>query len=557
MQKSIPFSIVSRWGLLFIVIISSASFPRSAATPLPWIIQPDLLQIVHTAPDSIISIIVQQKTRDDTLAQHITQLNGRVTKNLHIINAFAAELPARQVSKLAQDGRVRWISLDAPVVDTGCEQCIDTNNLVNSYNQSIRADQVWNEGSYLQGQNVTVAVVDSGIQKAHSDFGNRVIKSVNIAYPDYTFDGYGHGTYVAGIIAGSGSGSQGSYVGIAPKANLIDVRVTSFAGVSTESDVVAGLQWIYEHRTDYNIRVVNLSFNASQPQSYHTSPLNAACEALWFNGIVVVAAAGNRGSGAIYPPANDPFIITVGATDDKGTPSIADDQIASFSAYGITADGVAKPDLVAPGRNLIGPLNDKYGILALFHPTNILSKRSYFRMSGTSTAAPVVTGAIALLLQAEPHLTPDQVKYRLQATANKAWDGYDPTKAGAGYLDIYAAIQSDTNASANTGLPISKLMMTEANLAAGQNPLWDSVTWSTVTWSTVTWSTVTWSTVTWSTDYWEESKSTARMSDGLDTDPVDMAANELFDPADSENGGITTTVFLPVILVKDNLQGKE
>jgi serine protease AprX len=251
-------------------------------------------------------------------------------------------------------------------------------------------------------------------------------------------------------------------------------------------DVVAGLQWILENKDAYNIRVVNLSLNSTVAESYHTSPLDAAVEILWFNKIVVVASAGNRGNGAIYPPANDPFIITVGATDDKGTSSIADDVVASFSAYGQTSDGVNKPDLVAPGTNIIARLVNQNMGLARAHP-NYKVGDQYFRMSGTSMAAPMVSASIALLLQDEPVLTPDQVKYRLMSTANISWTGYISSKSGAGYLDVYAAIRGTSTKSANTGLKPSNLLST------GSTP---------VTWGSVGWNSVGWNSVGWNSDYW-------------------------------------------------------
>ncbi len=147
--------------------------------------------------------------------------------------------------------------------------------------------------------------------------------------------------------------------------------------------------------------------NSTVAQTYHTSPLSAAVEILWFNGIVVVVSAGNNGTGegpvTLYPPANDPFVITVGATEDKGTSSLGDDNLAVFSAYGTTEDGFSKPDLVAPGRNLIAPLADKATTVYTEHPLHRVGDY-YFRMSGTSMSAPVVSGAVALLLQDEPRL---------------------------------------------------------------------------------------------------------------------------------------------------------
>ena len=212
--------------------------------------------------------------------------------------------------------------------------------------------------------------------------------------------------------------------GIAPGVNLINLKVADKDGMTYESDVIEAFEWVYNHKSEYNIRVVNLSMNSSVAQSYHTSPLDAAVEILWFNGIVVVVSAGNNGTGdgpvTLYPPANDPFVITVGATEDKGTSSLGDDNLAVFSAYGTTEDGFAKPDLVAPGRNLIAPLADKATTVYTEHPLHRVGDY-YFRMSGTSMSAPVVSGAVALLLQDEPNLNPDQVKYRLMATANQNW----------------------------------------------------------------------------------------------------------------------------------------
>jgi serine protease AprX len=259
---------------------------------------------------------------------------------------------------------------------------------------------------------------------------------------------------------------------------------------------------VLQNKSLYNIRVVNLSLNSSVAESYHTNPLNAAVEILWFNGLVVVVSAGNRGNGAIYAPANDPFVITVGATDDQGTPSLSDDSVASFSAYGTTSDAVQKPDLVAPGTNIIARLVNTNMGLAGAHPANLVGN-FYFRMSGTSMAAPIVSGAAALLLHDEPNLTPDQVKYRLMATANKTWAGYNVATAGAGYLDVYAAVNGTTTQSANTNQPASQLLWTGANPLTWDSVNWNSVNWNSVNWNSVNWNSVNWNSVNWNSDYWE------------------------------------------------------
>lgn len=380
---------------------------------------------------------------------------------------------------------------------------IDPSRQINIYNSVIGADRLWNGANKLQGQGVTVAVVDSGVYKT-GDLSKSRLFSVNFSqgYHD-SQDRYGHGTFVAGIIAGNGSKSKGRHLGVAPKARLLNIRVSDDQGMSAESDVVAGLQWIYENKVKYNIRVVNLSLNASVAQSYATSPLCAAVEMLWLKGIVVVVSAGNNGSGTLYPPANDPFVITVGATDDRGTISLVDDVMAQFSAYGVTPEGVAKPELVAPGRNIIAFLpGNQDTTIGEEHGSNRIDQ-NYFRMSGTSMSAPMVAGATALLLQDEPNLAPNQVKYRLMATANKNWPGYNPRQAGAGYLDIYAAVHGMTTGRANAGAPVSKLLWDNLVFTAWNSVSWDSVSWDSVSWGSVSWDSVSWDSVSWDSVSWD------------------------------------------------------
>ena len=397
---------------------------------------------------------------------------------------------------------------------SNCIDCINTSNLSSTYIKSIGADQLWNGTPRIQGQGITVAVVDSGIAP-HDDILNlledsRVLKEVEFVSTQSSIDdSNGHGTHIAGTIGGTGDQSNGAHMGVAPKVNLIDVKVMDDVGRGTMSDVVAGLQWIYYNKSAYNIRVVNLSLNSSVAESYHVSPLDAALEILWFNGIVVVVSTGNNGSnanGVLYPPANDPFLISVGATDDKGTASITDDTLATFSAYGTTNDGIIKPDLVAPGKNIISLLASDDSNLALQHPANKVggvAGNAYFRMSGTSMSSAVVAGAVALLLQDEPNLTPDQVKYRLKATANKNWPGYTAKQSGAGYLDIYAAINGTTTQSSNTGIAAAQLLWTGNEIITWGSVGWGSVAWGSVGWGSVGWGSVGWGSVGWNSVYWD------------------------------------------------------
>jgi serine protease AprX len=369
----------------------------------------------------------------------------------------------------------------------------------------------------LTGQGVTVAVVDSGVtdhMDLHTDASNpslaltsssRLVQNLvfgNITSPN---DEYVHGSHVAGIVAGNGAASNGKYTGIAPGVNLINVRVSNNLGMTYTSDLIDGLQWIYNNRAVYNIRVVNLSINSTVPESYLVSPLDAAVEVLWFNGIVVVVAAGNNGTEAgpstVYPPANDPFVITVGALEDLGTVDTSDDFVGAFSAYNTTEDGFAKPDLVAPGRNLVSLLasTSAEGYTSqLKHRVNAY----YFRMSGTSMAAPVVSGVVALLLQDEPGLNPDQVKDRLVATANQSWTGYTASKAGAGVVNAQAAVNGTTTGYANQGIMPSQLLATGENAVAFDSVGWNSVGWNSVGWNSVGWNSVGWNSVGWNSVGW-------------------------------------------------------
>ncbi len=490
--------------LVLIVTALGGAAPAPAALAHA---QPLLLQIAQDNPQQVVDVIVQKEVVGTGLEKSVAALGGWVTRDLSLINAFAAAMTAQAAVDLAGSTGVRWVSLDELVQASTCTECIDTSALASAYIRAVRADQVWNGSPHLQGQGVGIAIVDSGINPnadLYTTAGlNREVADVrfNTDYNANPSDGYGHGTVVSSIAGGDGSDSGGKYIGMAPMVNIINVKVTNDDGSATASSVVAGLQWVYDNRVKYNIRVVNLSFNSTVAESYQTSPLDAAVEILWFNKIVVGASAGNQGNGAIYPPANDPFVITVGATDDKGTGTLADDTIATFSAYGTTSDGFKKPDLVAPGKNIVGRLVNTNMGMGGAHPANVVAG-SYFKMSGTSVSAPIVSGAIALLLQDEPNLTPDQVKYRLRATANKSWAGYNSAKAGGGCLDIYAAVTRATTASANTGIKASNLLTTGSAPITWNSVGWNSVGWNSVGWNSVGWNTVGWNSVGWNSDYW-------------------------------------------------------
>ena len=414
-----------------------------------------------------------------------------------IAHGVAARLTASQVSFFASDPRVDRIIYDAPVQLS--DTPFDPGALASLYPQVVDAAASWsNRPSPLTGNGIGIAVIDSGIA-AHPDLAGRVVtsKDFNPNVNDAS-DTYGHGTAVAGIIAGDGTASGGAYVGVAPRASLINIRVNDGTGAAPTSAIMNALLWATVNRKTYNIRVINLSLQASVQESYQTSPLDAAVEYAWLKGILVVVAAGNKGPNSeLYAPANDPYVITVGATDDRGTRTIADDTLAAFSSYGVTQDGFSKPDLVAPGRHIVTTLAAG-SAFAVGYPGNLVGSR-YIQLSGSSMAAPQVSGVAALYLEAHPSIGPSQLKGVLRATANKlALPGI-----GAGYPDAGRAIAyRGTLGNANAGLQPNNYLKVMYMQARGFTTLptvsWDSVSWDSVSWDSVSWTDIAWNAVSWS-----------------------------------------------------------
>jgi serine protease AprX len=354
-----------------------------------------------------------------------------VFAQLHIINALAAKLPAERARWLAANPAVHSVALNSAVKSQSLMPIATSllNNLQNTYDNTLDLTPVFNHG--YTGAGIGVAVIDTGVDGDLPDFqsstgsGSRVVETA-VTDPNATTaaDLYGHGTDVAGIIAGNSLNrstsdpSYGDYIGVAPNANLISIKASDDQGNSNVLDVIYGLQFAVDHQSDYNIRVINMSLDSTTPQSYTTDPLDAAAESAWMHGIVVVAAAGNRGtaSDAVqYAPANDPYVITVGAVDEHAQTNPSLDTIASWSSQGTTQDGVQKPDVYAPGAHIVSVLAPNSAFAGMC-PACIVNG-NYIRTGGTSMAAPMVSGGIADLLSYRPSLTPNQVKGLLMSPA--------------------------------------------------------------------------------------------------------------------------------------------
>jgi serine protease AprX len=384
---------------------------------------PALAQLAAERPSATIEAIVQlgSGTTASEGRALVRAAGGDVIRELPIIGGFGVRMRAGDAARLARDPAVHAVTLNSAVRPTAVES-LTSNNLATSYNQSVRTDRVWRTST---GKGVGIAVVDTGIagdlpdfRRSVTDPASRVVATA-VTNPDATNggDGFGHGTHVAGLIAGNGNGRdvtdplRGRYVGAAPEANLISVKVSDDDGGITLLDVIYGLQFVLDHKDDYNIRVVNLSLNATESESYRTDPLDAAVEELWFSGIVVVAAAGNRGTdpdAVSYAPANDPYVISVGAVDDRGTNDTDDDLLADWSSRGTTQDGFSKPEVLSPGAHIVSTLAPGSDFTSLC--PSCVRDGQYFQAGGTSMAAPIVAGIVADLLAEHPSWTPDQVK---------------------------------------------------------------------------------------------------------------------------------------------------
>jgi serine protease AprX len=315
-----------------------------------------------------------------------------------------------------------------------------------------RSKELWSQG--ITGRDVTVALIDTGVYAAHPDLAGRVIHCEDFSHEAGTeahcADTFGHGTFMAGLIAGNGASSGGTYMGSAPEANIVSVKLAGFDGSTDVSNVLAGIQWVVAHKSLYGIKVLNLSLGTDSSQSTATSPLNYAVQRAWKSGITVIVSAGNSGPGSetILKPADDPLVVTVGSSNDEETLAIADDRVPVFSSRGPTrSNGLAKPDLVAPGVRTVSLRSPGSNIDQQFGASAVVGD-AYFRGTGTSMSAALVSGIAAQIAQGNPTLVPDQIKYRLTATARDIADT-GKYSAGAGIIDAYAATKSTSTAKAN------------------------------------------------------------------------------------------------------------
>src|SRR5512132_2101017 len=482
-----------------------------------------------------VRVIVQKHAAADPAPElAVRRLGGQVTRALPIVAGFAATVPAAAVDELARLTGVRAVTPDDKLQVQGAAT---TSTVTSVYPKVVKADAAWKRG--ITGRGVTVAVLDTGIAPGLPDLAGRLVQVRNdltgATEPCKNLSGeldcndrYGHGTFIAGLVAGNGASSGGKWKGVAPEASVLSVKAAGADGSADVSNILAAIQWVVSFKDRYDIRVLNLSLGTDSTQDWRVDPFNYAVERAWAAGMTVVVAASNKGPApkTITKPADDPWVITVGATDDRGTAALDDDQLPDFSGRGPTAQGVAKPDVVAPGAHVIS-LRAPGSTIDTQFPYYV--DGSYRRGSGTSMATGVVSGAVALMLQANPDFTPDRVKHALTATARDA-ASTDPMAVGAGVVDVHAAAFSAPAGVANQGLarsngqgslgqsrgsvqvqldnPLGTVLgpVLGATLTA-QLLLWNpggytGVPWVPSNWYISTWEVNRWNRVTWYGNDW-------------------------------------------------------
>ncbi|HEY1404947.1 MAG TPA: S8 family serine peptidase [Pyrinomonadaceae bacterium] len=443
----------------------------------------DLLDVADSKrkQNERVKVIVQLNEKSGVAFDLFLQLSGaRTTRKFSKLNARAVELPVRTIKALTARDDLLYVSPDQATIPAG--------HVSETTGTDAARDRIGISTSALDGTGIGIAVLDSGLDLEHRSFLNRRNNSRVVLSRDFTGEGrtddpFGHGTHVASAAAGNGRISGAEYIGIAPNANIINLRVLNSRGQGTTSGLLAALDWVLVNRALYNIRVVNLSLGAPAIESYRNDPVCRAVRRLVDAGVVVAAAAGNNGRnssgqkiyGQIHSPGNEPSALTVGASNSYGTDARADDTVTTYSSRGPTRsswtdalgvkryDSLIKPDVVAPGNRMIFAESD-YNHLVRQNPeldasVSTVDNRRMMYMSGSSMATPVAAGAAALLLQANPRLTPNLVKMILMYTAQPL-SGFNMLEQGAGQINVEGAtrlaklVRTDLSALTPVGAPL-------------------------------------------------------------------------------------------------------
>lgn len=383
-----------------------------------------------------VPVIVQFNNNASNLKKNINNLSNSIKSNLPLIDGFAGLMSTETIYRIVGSPEVDYISFDSKVY-----------TLLDIATPTMDAYFPHDKG--YEGKGITVAVIDTGVAP-HYDLTkptNRIIGFKDLVNnKDTPYDDNGHGTHVAGIIAGNGFSSNGKYMGVAPKANILGIKALDQYGGGSSSDIIAAISYIIETKDRYNTKIINLSLGTPANNSCDKDPICKAVDAAVKAGLIVITAAGNSGpaEGTILSPGISKNAITVGAVDDKRTIDPSDDTIAPFSSRGPTMEGIMKPDIVAPGVNIKSLSNIKLD--------------NYSSLSGTSMATPLVSGSVALLFNKHGNLSPQELKDKI---ISSCIDLKESKKTqGAGMLNLKLLFE-DSSTKSESGKSVSKNPTTE------------------------------------------------------------------------------------------------
>ena len=545
-------AVLATLALVVLVPLGASASPSKLDAPGAYV-TPSLLSAAQANAAGNFNVIVQGKGGNQA-AKAVAAVLGlakKQVKDLRSIDGVAVELNGAQLLALASDKHVSAVTLDARVRLSGNPG--DTNQ---------KWPYVTGVTKYSGAPAATIAIIDSGIDAGRPEFAGRIAADVNLTSlsGNSAGDGRGHGTFVAGIAAGKLAGHDGA----APTAKIVSIDVMDDQGMARTSDVILAADWILAHKAQYGIRVANFSLHSSVANSFMYDPLDKAVERLWFGGVVVVVASGNYGypdrpSGVPFAPGNDPFVITVGASDTGKSVSTNDDVAAPWSAYGYTLDGFAKPDVAAPGRYMVGPVPTTATLYK--ERADHVVEPGYMELSGTSFAAPVVSGIAALVLGKHPTFTPDQVKGALMAGAKPLPRAKDLSE-GVGEVNAGRSVEFQNPPTANkalrkfvmsdplTGAPIFNAA-SWAEAAKGDaswaEASWDSASWAEASWDSASWAEASWSDASWATASWDSSSSAMASWADMSLGSASWADNAEGETADTD-GGLIDPLELEAIL---------
>ncbi len=464
---------------------------------------------VPAASASLSEKVIVTATGPLSPAQAVLEVGGTVLTQYHLIDGVDASIPTIEEPVLAAMPGIT-VTPDVSVSVQSTTESTGPHAPSDAFLQETGSTRLASGGD--TGQGVTVAVLDTGIANL-PDFSGRLVGGVDLTNGSNPYqDRYGHGTFVAGLIAGNGVSSNGQYSGEAPGAKLVSIKVAGADGTTHVGTFISGMQWAVDHRSSYGIKVLNVSLGFQPSQSTVSNPLDRAVEAVWNSGIAVVASAGNAGpfNGTILSPGDDPLVITAGALDDMATASITDDEMNDFSSVGPTSpDGWVKPDLVTSGRSVVS-LAVPGSTIYNNHPSARVGSANFVG-SGTSFSVAIASGAAALILAGNPGLTPNQIKARLLGNTDPGPVG-NPFADGHGALNAYAAA---TSGPMNFSQSAANLTPTSRGTTVSLSPTRPVDTWNTNLWSGTSWNPAppdgsAWNGWAWNGGDWNGSAVTGR-----------------------------------------------